>query len=195
MLLRVADEILHEFFRELHIAVDIAERHLGFDHPEFGGVTRGVGIFGAKRRAERIDVGERGRKNLRLELAADGEEGFLAEEILRGVDLAILRHRRMREIEGRHAKHVPGALGVARRDNRGVDVDEVFVLKKLVDGEREPRAHAEDGTEQIRPRPQMRDFAEKFQRVAFFLERVGGVGLAENRERRGDDFPFLALAF
>jgi hypothetical protein len=40
----------------------------------------------------------------------------------------------------------------------------------------------------------VRDFPEELERVALFLQRVGGVGLPEDLEFGGDDLPFLALA-
>src|SRR5262249_52607054 len=153
-----------------------------FDHPEFRGVARGVGVFGAEGRAERVDVAQRRREDLRLELAADREKRFFAEEILRAVDTLVLAARWIFEIERRHTEHVARALGVPRGDDRRVHVDEILALEKLVDGEREPRTHAEDGAEQIRARTEVRDLAEKLQRVAFFLERVSLVRFAENFE-------------
>jgi hypothetical protein len=51
-----------------------------------------------------------------------------------------------------------------------------------VDGVGQPAAHAEDGAEEIGARTEVGDLAQEFQRVAFFLQRVGGVGLAEHGE-------------
>jgi hypothetical protein len=34
------------------------------------------------------------------------------------------------------------------------------------------------------------DFAEEFEGVTFFLERVGRIGFTEDFEFLGDDFPF-----
>ena len=42
MLFRVGDQILHELFGEIHVAGEIAKRHLRLDHPEFTGVSRSV---------------------------------------------------------------------------------------------------------------------------------------------------------
>ena len=192
--LRVADEVFHEFLGERHVALKIAERHLGLDHPKLRGVARGVGILRAERRAERVDIRKRRRKNFRLQLAAHGEKGFLGKKIFRDVDRAVFRHRRMRQIEGRHAEHVARALGVAGRDDRRVHVVEIPLLEKLVHRVGEPAAHAENRAEQIRARAQVRNLAEKLQRVAFFLERVGRIGEADDRHRLGDHFPLLALA-
>jgi hypothetical protein len=40
----------------------------------------------------------------------------------------------------------------------------------------------------------MGDLAEKLERVALFLEWVGGIGFADDLKFLGDDFPFLTLA-
>ena len=35
----VANQIFHDLFRDVHVALQIAERHFGFDHPKFVGMT------------------------------------------------------------------------------------------------------------------------------------------------------------
>jgi len=47
-------------------------------------------------------------------------------------------------------------------------------------GIREPAAHAKHGAEEIGTGPQVGDLAQKLQRVAFFLERIGGIGFAKH---------------
>ena len=192
--LRVADQVLHERLGEVHVARQVAEGDLGLDHPELGGVARGVAVLGAEGRAEGVDVGERVREDLALELAGDGEEGLLAEEILRVVHVLVLAARRVLEVERRHAEHVARALGVAGRDDRRVDVVEAAFLEELVDGVGEAAAHAEDGAEEIRPRAEVGDLAEELEGVALLLERVGVIGLAEHGEFFRHDLPFLAAA-
>ena len=84
------DDVLQELLGERHVAVEVAEGHLRLDHPELGEVARRVRVLGAERRAEGVDVAEREREDLALELPAHGEVGGLAEEVLREVDGAVL---------------------------------------------------------------------------------------------------------
>src|SRR4051794_35040231 len=100
----------------------------------------------------------------------------------------------MGRIERRHAKEFARAFAVARGDDRGVDVDEIPLLEKLVDREGQPAADAKHGAKEIRARTQVRDFPHEFEGMPFFLERVGGIGLAEHGESRRDYLPLLSLA-
>ena len=191
---RVANEVFHEFLGERHVAIEIAERDLGLDHPKFRGVAGRMGVLRTERGAERVNVGERRRENLRLQLATHSEKGLLRKKVFRDVNRAIFRHRRMREVERRHAKHIARALGVARRDDRRVHAQKIPFLEKLVHRVGEAAAHTKDRAEEIRTRPQVRDLAEELQRVAFFLERVGRISEAEHHHRLRDHLPFLTLA-
>ena len=56
---------------------------LRLDHPKLRQVAAGVGVFGAERGAEGIDLGEGQAIGLEIELAGDGEEGLAAEEVVR----------------------------------------------------------------------------------------------------------------
>src|SRR5205085_7723467 len=84
------------------------------------------------------------------------------------------------------------ALAIAARDNRSVHIDRVAFLKELMDRKREPAPGAEHGAKQIRPRPQMPDGAKKLQRVPLLLEWIGSIGLTDQLNPLGPQFPFLA---
>ena len=75
-----------------------------------------------------------------------------------------------------------------------MNVNEPVILKKLVNGKREPATHTEHATEKIRPWTQMRDLAQKFRRVPLFLERITFVGATDNFDISRDEFPFLPFA-
>ena len=75
-----------------------------------------------------------------------------------------------------------------------MNVNETAILKKLVNGEREPAAHTEHATEKIRSRTQMRDLAQKFRRVPLFLERITFVGATDNFDISRNELPFLSFA-
>src|SRR6516225_5738408 len=75
-----------------------------------------------------------------------------------------------------------------------MNINETAILKKLVNGEREPATHTKHATEKIRPWSQMRDLPQEFRRVSLFLERVTFVGAANNFDILRDEFPFLSFA-
>src|SRR5258708_1522013 len=131
----VADDVLQELFGQLTVAIEITEGHLGFDHPEFGEVARGVRILGAEGGAEGVNIREGQCENLGFELAAYGQVGGAGEEVFELVGLA--------GRERRYTEHGAGAFGVRSGDQRGVDVKESAVLEEFVDGEGECVAHAE----------------------------------------------------
>ncbi len=54
----IGDQIFHHLLAEGHIAFEIAERHLRFHHPEFGGMPAGVGVFGPEGGPEGIDIAQ-----------------------------------------------------------------------------------------------------------------------------------------
>ena len=108
---RFEDE-LEQPLRQRRIVGQIGERDLRLDHPELGKMAAGVGVLGAERRPERVDLGERQAVGLDVELARYGEERLAAEEILAEIDLARRGARQIGEIERRDAKQRAGAFGV-----------------------------------------------------------------------------------
>jgi hypothetical protein len=53
---RVTRHRSDEFLAEVHVAVQIAERHLRFDHPELGSVPRRIRVLSAERRTKGVNV-------------------------------------------------------------------------------------------------------------------------------------------
>ena len=53
----IAANALQESLGESHIVVKLEKRNLGFHHPEFGKVPRGVRILGAKGWADSGEIG------------------------------------------------------------------------------------------------------------------------------------------
>src|SRR5262245_65567343 len=74
-----------------------------------------------------------------------------------------------------------------------MNVNEPAILEELVNGERKSAAHTKHTTEKIRAWSQMRDLAQKFRCVSFFLEGIIFVGATENDDISSDEFPFLSL--
>ena len=186
-----ANDVLDHRFRHFHVAVEVAERHLRLDHPELGGVARGVGILGAERGAERVNVAERHGEVLGVELAGDGQARLLAEEILAVIDLAVLGAGRVFKVERRHLEHLARALAVGAGDDRGVDVDKAAALEELMHGVGRRASHAERRGEEVRARTKMLDGAQIFDAVALFLQGIVGGGHALDLDRRRLDLERL----
>ena len=178
-------EVTHLFLRERHVVEEVVEGHFGLDHPKLGRVARGVAVLRAERRPEGVNIAQRACKGLALKLAADGEVGRTAKEVLLGLGGRVWLQRG-------DLKHLARAFAVAAGDDRRVDVEKAALLEETMHGKGHLAAHAEDAAEEIRARTQMRDGAEEFRRVAFLLQRVGRIGLAEEFEFLGLHFPFLA---
>lgn len=178
---------LDEFFRHIDVAMEIGECHFWFDHPELGGMARGVGILGAKCGAEGVNVAEPTGEGFGFELPGNGQECLFGEEVFLGglfVDVAV---------EGGDAEQFARAFAVARGDDGCVDVDEILFLEKAVDGERDARAEAECGSEEIGARTEVGDAAEELGGVTFFLKWVVVWAGAYELEPGGVHFPLLAF--
>ncbi len=130
----VADDVLQHVLGEVHVVGEVGEGDLGLDHPELGGMARGVGVLGTERGAEGVDVAEGHGEVLGVELAGHGQRGGGAEEVLAEVHVAVLVQRRVGRVDGGDVEHLAGALAVARGDDGGVHVDEAAVLEEAVDG-------------------------------------------------------------
>ena len=171
--------------------VEVAERHLRLDHPEFGGVARGVGILGAERGAEGVNVAERHGEVLGVELAGDGQARLLAEKVLAVIDLAVGRSRRVFKVERRHLEHLACALAVAAGDDGGLDVHKAVALEELVHRHGRHGADAEGGGEQVGAGPQMLDGTQELHAVALLLQGIVGGGLALHFDGVGLDLQGL----
>src|ERR1041385_1795056 len=132
----------NEFLAQVHVPLEVAKSHFGFDHPKFSGMTRSIGIFGAKGWTKGVDVGKRAGKSFPFQLAADRQVSRLAKK----VRLRLLVNV---PLEGRDAEHLACSLAIAGGDDRGVNVDKVTFLKELVDGKRQLAAQAKDSSVKI----------------------------------------------
>ena len=191
----VLDEVFHELLGELHVVVDVVEGHFRLDHPELREVARGVGVLRPEGGAEGVDLAHGGGAELALELAAHGEAGLLAEEVLGEIHIALLVQRDVLEVHRGDLEHVAGALRVGFGDERGVQIDEALVVEELVDGESHGVADAEDGAEGVRPEAHVRDAAEVLQGGVLLLEREAHrVAFADDLDLLGLDLHGLAAA-
>ena len=153
---------------------EIGERDLRLDHPELGEMAAGVGVLGAERRPERVDLGEREAVGLDVELPRHGQERLAAEEILarnrpcpRGVRGRLARS----SVDTRNS--CARAFGVGRGDDRRVDPEEAVLVEEAMDRLRQRVAHARRRADHVGARPQMRDLAQELHRVRLRLDRIG----------------------
>ena len=166
------DEVLDHGLGRVEIAGQVAERHLRLDHPELRRMPRGEAALGAERRAECVDVAERQRERLAVELAAHGQVHRLFKEILAVVDRAVRRFRRVADGQRGHLEHLARALAVGAGQQRRVHIHKAALLEELVDRRREHGADAERRLKHVRPGPEVLDRAQILERVALLLQRV-----------------------
>src|SRR5438309_8737723 len=75
-----------------------------------------------------------------------------------------------------------------------MNVNEIALLKKLMDREGQFAAHPKHRSVEIRTRTQMRDSSKKFLRVPLLLQRVSRIGRANKLNAGGFEFPLLSLS-
>ena len=175
----VAEDALEKRLGQVHVVGQLEERHLRLDHPELGQVPRGVGVLGAKRRAEGVDLAQRAGEDFGFKLSADGEERRAVEEVLGEVDVAQsgFASGQLVELERGDLEHLARAFAVAGGDDRRVDVEKAVLLKELVDRAADLVAHAGNCAKRVGARAEVGDRAQELEGVPLLLKRIGfGVG-------------------
>ena len=191
----IADDGADEGFGQIHIVIEVVERHFGFDHPEFSEVAGGVAVFGAEGRAEGVDITDGSRIGFCFQLATYGERCRFTEKVLFPVDAVDLFFGEHGEVERGDLKHFAGAFAVGCSDDGGIEIQEAAVLKEGMNGPADAVADASDCAEGIGAWAEVGDVAEEFEGVTFFLQRVGlWVGRTENFDGSGMKFDSLAFA-
>ena len=185
VLQNVGDDILDHGLGQLHVILQIGEGDFRLDHPEFGGMAGGVGVFRAEGGAEGVDVAESHGEGLGVELAGNGQVGGLAEEVLRIIDLAVLGLGDVVQVKGGDLEHFSRALAVGAGDQGRVNVDKIPILEELVDGHGGKAADAEYRLEGVGAGTQMVDGAQELHGVALGLEGVVAGGGAFHRDLLG----------
>src|SRR5262249_10762182 len=168
-------DVLEERLGEIGISCQIGERDLRLNHPELGQMPRRVAILGAECWAERVDLRQRQTVRLDVELSTYGQKRFLAKKVLREVGLAIRgvwNRAAVEQVECADSKHLAGALGIARGDDRRVYPEKAPLMKVAVHGHAQRVPHTGNCAKRIRPWAQMRDLAQVFERGLFGLNRI-----------------------
>ena len=178
----VGDDVLEHLLRDVHLALEVAEGHLGLDHPELGRMTARVGVLGAEGGSKGVYVTKAHGEVLGLELAGHREVGRLAKEVLAVVDLAVVGKRRVCGVDGGHAEHLARALGVRSGDDWRVHVDEAALLEEAVDDEGRHAAHAKDRAEEVGAAAQVLLGAEELAGLTLLLHGVVRRGGALDRD-------------
>ena len=140
----VADQVLDHCFLDPDQVVQICKCHLRLDHPELGRMSRRVGILSAEGRSEGIDIAERFHVSLDVELAGNGQEGRLAEEVFCIIDFLRVALSNAVQVQRRDLEHLARALAVGCRDQRRVHIYESSFLIELVDRICKKRTYSEN---------------------------------------------------
>ena len=170
----MADDILDHIPCQLHIIVQIRKGDLGLDHPELSRMTCRIRILRTEGRTEGVDITERHRVGLALELARNREVRALAEEVLGEVHLTRLGERGILHIQGGDAEHLARAFGIRGRDDGGVHIHKAAIVEEGMDRIGNLGAHAEYRGEQIRSRAKVRLLSKELHTVALGLQGVIG---------------------
>ena len=145
------DDEAQELLGEFHQAVEIAIGDFRLDHPELGEMAAGLGFFGAKSWAEGVDLAQRERGALDVELAALREVGFVSEVF--------------------NGKERAGAFAGRRREDGRIGEDEAALVEEVARSLDDFGADAQDRGLARRANPEM---AVLHQEVgAVLLERDG----------------------
>ena len=171
--------------------VQVAKSHFRLHHPELSQMAGSVGVFGPKGGAKGINIGQGQGKNFRFQLAADGQISGPAKEIggrIHGSGPA----RRVIQVHSSNPEHRPGALGIAGRYHRRLDILKAPFLKEAVNGIGHSAADAGHSPESVGARAQMGNFPQKFQGMPFLLQGILlRVGRPQQLHLPGLDFILL----
>ena len=131
-----------------------------------------VGTLGAECGAKGIGLTKSQRKDLGLQLTGNGQVGACAEEVLGEIDLAVLGHGDVVEIDGGCAEHGTGTLCVTGGDDGCVCIDKAALVEEAVDGKSSFAADAENSVEGIGSGAQVLDGTQVLHGVALLLQGV-----------------------
>ncbi len=121
---RPRDERHDEVLGEPAEPLELQEGHLGLDHPELGQVAPGLRLLGPEGRTEAVDLAERRRRGLQIQLPRLREVGLVAEVV------------RLEERRG----PLDGRAGQDRR----IDPDVLPLVEEVGDPLLDLRPHAQD---------------------------------------------------
>ena len=162
LLERPCHDVTHERFLQAHVVVRIVEGHLGLDHPELRQVASRLRLFRPKGRAEAVDLAQRRRRRLDIELAGLGQVRLAQVEVFRREEISRLLADR------------------AGQDGR---IDEGEALPVEIVADRLDHLVPDPGNGHLAPvpEPQVSMLEEERRPMLFRGDRIVGAG-AEERE-------------
>ena len=168
----VADDELGHGLGGVHVALQVAEGHLGLDHPELGGVAGGKALLRTEGGAEGVHLAKGHGHGLGLQLAGNGQVDGLLKEVLAVIHGAVLVLGHVLQVQRGDLEHLTGTLAVGSGQQGRVGVDEAVLLEELVDGVGSHAAHAECGVEGVGAGAQGGHGAQILHAHLLFLQRI-----------------------
>ena len=180
-------EVAEEFLGQAGIGLQVGKGHLRLDHPELGGMARGVGVLGPEGGAEGVDIAKGQGVQFPFQLSADRQSSGLGKKILAIINRPGLP-RRIGQVQGGDPEQFAGPFAIVGGDDRGVDVEEAPFGKELVHCLRQGGTEPKYPAEGVGAGPQMGDGPQVLKGVTLFLQGVALVG-------RPDDLDVPGLQF
>ena len=168
MLDYVVDQVFDKSLCHIHVFLQITKSHFWFNHPEFTGVSRGVGVLCTKSGAKCVNVRHGACEHFCCQLATHCQVTRLFKEILAIINLPVFQGRFGR-VDGGDLEHFSSAFTITGSDDGGVDVNKIPSLKKLMHGMSQSASDPEDAAKQVGSRAKMCNLPEEFQTVPLFL--------------------------
>ena len=112
--------------------MEVVKGHFRLNHPKFRQVTGRVGVLGAEGGAKGVNLAQGHGAQFTFQLSADGEVGGFSKKVFGEVYLTGVVGGRVLGGEGGDAEQFPGAFGVRRRDDGGIQVEESLFVEEPV---------------------------------------------------------------
>ena len=142
ILQHIVDNIFEHALSKHHVIFQICKGNFRLNHPELRSMACRVGILCAEGRSKGVDIFERHRIGLTVELTTYRKIRRLIKEILTVIDLSIC-HRKVVQIQCCDLEHLTCAFTVASRNQWCMNIYEISLLKELVNRVCTERAHSE----------------------------------------------------
>ena len=170
----IVDDKLNHRLGKLHVVLKVGKSNFRLNHPELGGMTLGVGFFGAEGRSEGVNLSESLCHDFALKLTGHGKKSRLSEKVLGIINRSVLFFRRIFHVERRNTEHFAGAFTVTAGNQRCVRIYETVLCKESMDCISRGGAYPESGGIDVRSRTKMRNCSQILERMALFLKRIIG---------------------
>ena len=149
----VFDAVLDAGFDAFHIVIEIGESKLWLNHPEFAGVTGGVGFLGTEGWTKGVNVFEGHREGFDVKLSGNSQGSTTAIEV---VDWVFC-------VSG-DGEDGACTFSIVTGDFWGVDINEASFLEEGMDGHGKHASNPEDSVEGV----------GSWTKVSFFTKELKG---------------------